>query len=95
MMNGKSSDRFLRRNLAAYLLFFANRIGVCSFSAQILIIKTRVSLADKSPECCHTILLSQLASFCWRCCHIRLPQSVAYVVCAALTEMHLYFVFEN
>jgi len=30
-------------------------------------------LADKSLECCHTILLSQLASFCWRCCHIRLP----------------------
>jgi len=30
------SDRLLRRNLAAYLLFFANRSGVCSFSAQIL-----------------------------------------------------------
>jgi len=26
----------IRRNLAAYLLFFANRIGVFSFSAQIL-----------------------------------------------------------
>jgi len=29
-------------------------------------------LADKSLECCHTVLLSQLASFCC-CCHIRLP----------------------
>jgi len=29
-------DRFLRRNLAAYLLTIANHIGVCSLSAQIL-----------------------------------------------------------